>query len=379
MDVRQAVSLSPDSATLEALADIKPNLVFVFSSVGAIRDGVFVDVLTKTFPGAALLGCSTAGEIAGERVRDGSTVVTAVRWDKVRQRVATAKVVDMPGSAGAGREIGAKLAGDGLRAVLVLGPGLGINGSALIEGIVEKIGPNIPVSGGLAGDGGAFVETLTLSPEGVSANGVVALGLYGPDVKIGHGCFGGWLPFGPARKVTRSDGNVLYELDGQPALTLYKEYLGEYAKDLPASGLLFPFEMIREDHSTLGLIRTILAVDEQTGSLVLAGDIDPDGYLRLMHANTEGLVDGAEAAARQVGETLGGKADSGLGLLVSCVGRKLVMGDAVEDEVEAVASTLGRNVTLTGFYSYGEIAPFSSNVDCKLHNQTMTVTFLGEN
>ena len=379
MDVRQAVSLSPDSATLEALADIKPNLVFVFSSVGVMRDGVFVDVLTKTFPGAALLGCSTAGEIAGERVRDGSTVVTAVRWDKVRQRVATAKVVDMSGSADAGREIGTKLAGDGLRAVLVLGPGLGINGSALIEGIVEKIGPNIPVSGGLAGDGGAFVETLTLSPEGVSASGVVALGLYGPDVKIGHGCFGGWLPFGPARKVTRSDGNVLYELDGQPALTLYKEYLGEYAKDLPASGLLFPFEMMREDHSTLGLIRTILAVDEQTGSLVLAGDIDPDGYLRLMHANTEGLVDGAEAAARQVGETLGGKADSGLGLLVSCVGRKLVMGDAVEDEVEAVASTLGRNVTLTGFYSYGEIAPFSSNVDCKLHNQTMTVTFLGEN
>lgn len=376
MEIRQTVVTNAEP--LAALAEIAPNLVLVFGSVAAMRHPDFHANLRATFPSAELVGCSTAGEIAGQRVRDGSVVLTAIRWDKTRQRIAQARVGDMAHSADAGRDIGRALKGDDLRAVLVFGKGLGINGSALIEGIVDEVGGEVPISGGLAGDGGAFSETLTLSSDGVDANGVVAIGLYGDDVAIGHGSYGGWQPFGPVRKVTRSEGNVLFELDGQPALALYKEYLGEYAKDLPASGLLFPFEMLREDHSTVGLIRTILGIDEATGSLVLAGDIDANGYLRLMHANNDGLVDGAETAAKRAGAVAGTVPGQSLGILVSCVGRKLVMGDAVEDEVEAVATVLGKSATIAGFYSYGEIAPFSSNVDCKLHNQTMTVTFIAE-
>ncbi|CAA7617791.1 conserved hypothetical protein [Magnetospirillum sp. LM-5] len=376
MEIRQTVVTGGEP--LAALSEISPNLVLVFGSVAAMRVPEFHAQLRAAFPAAELIGCSTAGEIAGQRVRDGSVVLTAIRWDKTRQRVAKARVTDMAHSDDAGRDIGRVLKGDGLRAVLVFGKGLGINGSALIEGIIAEVGGEVPISGGLAGDGGAFTETLTLSTDGIDCDGVVAVGLYGDAVEIGHGSYGGWQPFGPVRKVTRSEGNVLFELDGQSALALYKEYLGEYAKDLPASGLLFPFEMLREDHSTVGLIRTILGVDEASGSLVLAGDIDANGYLRLMHANNDGLVDGAETAAKRAGAGPGAIPGQTLGILVSCVGRKLVMGDAVEDEVEAVATVLGKSATIAGFYSYGEIAPFSSNIDCKLHNQTMTVTFIAE-
>jgi hypothetical protein len=378
MDIRQLVTTALTAESLAPLAEISPDLVLVFGSVGAMRDPAYAEILKTAFPGAILAGCSTAGEIAGIRVRDGSSVITAVHWEKASQRVAQAKVHEMGQSTDAGKTLGRALAAPDLKAVLVFGKGLGINGSALIDGIITEIGTGIPVSGGLAGDGGAFQETLTLGPDGIDPDGIVAIGFYGDDIRIGHGSFGGWQPFGPARRVTRCEGNILYELDGQPALGLYKQYLGEYAKDLPSSGLLFPFEMLREDHSTVGLIRTILGVDEASGSLVLAGDIDANGFLRLMHANTEGLVDGAEAAARRASDALNGNPGQGLAILVSCVGRKLVMGDAVEDEVEAVANVLGRTATLTGFYSYGEIGPFFSEIDCNLHNQTMTVTFLGE-
>jgi hypothetical protein len=192
-----------------------------------------------------------------------------------------------------------------------------------------------------------------------------------------HGSFGGWSPFGPARKVTRSENNVLFELDGESALEVYKRYLGEHANGLPASGLLFPFAMLGSDHSEVGLIRTILGVDEAAGSLTLAGDIDPDGYLRLMHASTDALVDGAEAAA-EAAKAMQANAGEGLALLVSCVGRKLVMGGRVDEEVEAVGEVFGQGATLAGFYSYGEISPFSPAVECKLHNQTMTITYISE-
>ncbi len=208
---------------------------------------------------------------------------------------------------------------------------------------------------------------------------IVAIGFSGAQLRVGNGSFHGWKPFGPVRKVTRSAGNVLYELDGQPALDIYKRYLGEHARDLPASGLLFPFEMLGEDRGALGLIRTILGVDESSGSLVLAGNIVEQGYLRLMHASTDSLVDGAMAAAEAAHEAdPDAEAGESLVLLVSCVGRKLVMGARVDEEVEAVQAVFGPRACIAGFYSNGEISPMRDLLTCHLHNQTMTVTHIAE-
>lgn len=377
MDVRQIQLSALQAPRLDDLRALQPDLVLIFAALGHLQSPGTFDVLHQAFPAALVAGCSTAGEITNQGMSDNTVVITAVKFDHAGVKAATGRVTAMDQSGVVGAQLGAELADPDLRAVLVFGKGVGINGSALISGLVDKVGANVPVSGGLAGDGGAFTGTLTVTPDGLDADGVIAIGLYGEDLRVSHGSFGGWQPFGPPRKVTKSEGNILYRLDDQPALDLYKEYLGEYAKDLPASGLLFPFEMLDADHRSIGLIRTILGVDEQAGSLILAGDIDGEGYLRLMHANNEGLIDGAETAARLARDGLG-SANGGLGILVSCVGRKLVMGDAVDEEVEAVSHVLGRQLPLTGFYSYGEIAPFSSTTECKLHNQTMTVTFIAE-
>jgi hypothetical protein len=283
----------------------------------------------------------------------------------------------MEDSQAAGRRLAQGLPPEGLRAILIFGQGVHINGSAVIAGMAEVVGSEMPITGGLAGDAGAFVQTWVLDRAGVSSSRLVCIGLYGDSLRLAHGTFGGWSPFGPARKVTRSLNNVLYELDGESALSVYKRYLGEHAAGLPASGLLFPFSMLGQDHSELGLIRTILGIDEGDGSLTLAGDIDPQGYLKLMHASTDALVGGAEAAAEMACAKQTCGTDS-LSLLVSCVGRKLVMGGRVDEEVEAVAATLGKGTTLAGFYSYGEISPSGRVGECKLHNQTMTITCIAE-
>jgi hypothetical protein len=189
---------------------------------------------------------------------------------------------------------------------------------------------------------------------------------------------GGWEPFGPIRRVTKSSGNVLYTLDGEPALALYKKYLGDQAKGLPASGLLFPFAILKENGDQTGLIRTILAVDEKEGSLTFAGDIPENSIVRLMSAKTANLVNGASGAAQWALSSMGDKSSrDAFAILVSCVGRKLVMADDIDEEVDAVQSVMEEGA-ITGFYSYGEICPFNTVLDCKLHNQTMTVSYFAE-
>lgn len=379
MHVKQCLVRSTDALAgpLAELAGSRPDLLLVFGAVKHFAEGGLAASLQAAFPETALLGCSTAGEITADGVDDGTCTLTAVRFEQTTLTRGSTRLQGMDDSFAAGERLGRQIAAVNLKSVLIFGPGVQINGSALVNGMSSIIGTEIPITGGLAGDGGAFSKTFTLGSEGITDNAVVAVGLCGDRLRFGHGSFGGWEAFGPARKVTRCSGNILYELDGEPALAVYKRYLGDHARDLPASGLLFPFAMLGEDHNALGLIRTILAVDEATGSLTLAGEITADGYLKLMHASTDKLVNGAEAAAEAAVAMQDIPGDT-LAILVSCVGRKLVMGNRVDEEVEAVGDVFGSKAVLTGFYSYGEISPFTPGASCKLHNQTMTVTLLGE-
>jgi len=370
---------SDSAGQLALLQAPRPNLVLAFGSAPLLRS--VAAPLATAFPAAHRMGCSTAGEISAAGVGDNSCVVTAVRLDSSTLVQATTRLADTDDSFAAGQRLARRLPERGLRAVIVLGQGVRINGCALLRGMNAILGSRVPVTGGLAGDGSAFRETWVLNNDGLSNDAIVALGLYGDRLDFCHASYGGWSPFGPVRKVTRSVGSVLYELDGEPALAVYKRYLGEHAEGLPASGLLFPFAMLGDDHREIGLIRTILGVDEVSGGLTL-GEIEQGGYVKLMHANTDALVDGAETAAADALKMLratGREHVSGLALLISCVGRKLVMGGRVDEEVEAVGAVFARHAaTLAGFYSYGEISPFRPSGDCRLHNQTMTISYFSE-
>lgn len=377
MHVRQArwSGSRPSPADLEALSEVDPHLILVFGPVEVLEDGAALRDLQACSPGAHLLGCSTAGTICQEGVFDLDTVATAVRFREARLRTAWEPLSGMADSREAGLRLGHQLAAPDLSAVLLLGQGVAINGSALIAGLREAVGPGVSLSGALAGDGGRFQRTLTALGPLTSDHHLAALGFYGTGVRATSASAGGWEPFGPIRHITRSQGNLLSELDGEPALDVYKRYLGEWASGLPASGLLFPLALMDPEQETTGLVRTILGVDEAAGHLILAGDVPEGGCVRLMHASTTALVEGARTAATLAAPE-GPTVRDRLALLFSCVGRKLVMGGRVDQEVEAVGQALGGSSLPCGFYSYGEIGPTGALQDCRLHNQTMTITLL---
>ena len=375
MRVKQAVLRQPtDWAGLsDVLGELRPHLILAFGPrhwLSAVSAS-----LSAELPDVPRLGCTSAGEISDQGVTDETCVLTAVQFERARVLAASAALAHTSDSFTAGQSLGRQLPRAGLRLVWLLGQGIHINGSALIAGLVDVLGDQVLITGGLAGDGLAFKASFVLDNAGVHPDRVSCVGLYGDSLQVTHGSYGGWQPFGPLRKVTRCQDNVLFELDGEPALDIYKRYLGTHARDLPASGMLFPMAMLGQDQADVGLIRTISGVDEAQGGLILAGDIDPNAYLRLMHAQTDALVNGAEAAAQAAKPT---STETGLALLVSCVGRRLVMGDRVDEEVDAVDDVFRHKAMLAGFYSYGEIGPLPGALDCKLHNQTMTITCLSE-
>jgi hypothetical protein len=349
-------------------------LVLAFGHRSIFEQSSFVEDLAAQWPAAIRVGCSTAGQIRGTEVLDEGAVATAVRFDHTEVRVAVSPVT-AEHSAAAGALLAQELAGPGLAHVLILSEGLDINGEALVRGLGETLPSNVSVTGGLSADGEHFKETRVLCDRAVQKNTVAAIGLYGSRLHVGCGSLGGWDPFGPERQITRSKGNVLYELDGQSALALYKRYLGEHAADLPASGLLFPLSL-RTREVSAPVVRTILSVDEADHSLTFAGDVPAGGYVRLMKANFDRLIDGAVGAGRVSAEALGSPVS--LALLISCVGRRMVLRQRVEEEVEGVRDIVGPHATIAGFYSYGEISPFTQKARCELHNQTMTVTTLSE-
>jgi hypothetical protein len=354
----------------------RAHLVLVFSERSVLECDALGPAVRDAYPDAALAGCSGAGEIAGTSLVDGAAVCTAVEFDTTRVRVVESATRPPRPSEAIGAELAERLPHGGLRHVLVLSEGISVNGSGLVRGLVGGLPEEVSVTGGLAADGDRFQRTMVCSTSGAGAHRVVAVGFYGEALRIGYGSVGGWDRFGPYREITKASANILYELDGEPALALYKRYLGEEAQRLPASALLFPLSVWSAEREETKLVRTVLSIDEAEGSMTFAGDMPVGSLAQLMKANFDRLLDGAEAAAR-IGMS---RVQSGceLAILISCVGRRLVLRQRTEEELESVSQIVGPRATISGFYSYGEIAPNAPDESCELHNQTMTVTTFSE-
>lgn len=358
--------------------DSAHTLVLVFGASGLLDRAEPVHALLRAYPQSHVMGCSTAGEIFGTRLQDDSLSVAVVQFEHTRVASASTHVQSAKDSYQAGEYIAHSLNAPDLVAVFVLSNGTRINGSELVRALNDQLQGRVVVTGGLAGDGDRFERTWVITDGDLAEDSVAAVGLYGTRLRVGHGSKGGWDVFGPQRLVTRSEDNVLYELDGRPALDLYKEYLGDLVSGLPSSALLFPLALSEDREAQKTIVRTILGVDEANHSLTFAGDIPVGYYAQLMKANYDRLIDGASEAALMANE-VDERTQAGpiLSVAISCVGRRLVLSERTEEELEAALEVLPGGVQQIGFYSYGEISPYASGT-CDLHNQTMTLTTLRE-
>lgn len=365
------------NTSLDTALDSPQTLLLFFCSPDTSIVTSELESIRLLFPQSVMLGCSSAGEIFDDDVYDKSISLSILQFEDTKLKLTTEQITESNNSQSAGQHIARSLNDENLRSILVLSDGLAVNGTKLIAGLSSELPSDVVITGGLAADGDRFKKTWTWCNTGVKSDQVCAVGFYGNSIRIGHASRGGWDVLGPEREVTCSTDNVLYELDGQPALKLYKKYLGDRAQGLPATGLLFPLAIKNEENIADDTVRTILAVDETSNSITFAGDIPQGSYVRLMRANFDRLIDGAADAAEAI------KMDEYqrgplLSISISCVGRRLVLGPRTEEEIDAVLHGLPDGSRQIGFYSYGEISPLA-NGRCDLHNQTMTLTLIWEN
>ncbi len=355
----------------------QPQLVLVFGGSALVQQAKVYDEVKAMYPQSHILMMSTAGEILDTGVSDGTLSLTAIYFEKTTLQFATGDVSDGPDSKTVGEKLAKSFAPEHLAHVMVFSDGLKVNGTGLVAGMTGILPKNVALTGGLVGDGADFKHTY-VGLDTVPAEGkLVAIGFYGDSLEVSFGSMGGWDPFGPERTITKSKDNVLFELDGKPALSIYKEYLGDKAKDLPGSGLLFPLSLtLPGKEGPEQVVRTILGVSEADQSMTFAGDMPEGVKAQLMKANFERLIGGASNAATLVKEH---KANAELAILISCIGRKLVLKERIEEETEAIREVFGPATALAGFYSYGEISPVTPTKNqCELHNQTMTITTFAE-
>ncbi|SDX08278.1 Uncharacterized conserved protein, contains FIST_N domain [Lutibacter oricola] len=347
------------------------NLVLCFGSKEILQDESIYSNIKEKFPSAEIAICSTSGEIYQDSVNDDSLVAVALEFEKTTIKAASVNIKDYDNSYKAGVGLLKKLPKKNLTYAMVLSEGSLVNGSELVKGMSTEINKNNLITGGLAGDGANFESTLLGLNKQPKEGEVIVVGFYGNNLHVTHGMQGGWDIFGLEKRVSKSSNNVLYELEGQNALELYKKYLGPESENLPGSALLFPLSVVIPG-ATKPIVRTILSVNEKEKSMTFAGDIPEGSTVRFMKANLNKITNAAsEAAFETIKEN---KVKPDFALLISCIGRKLVLGEQTEAEIKAVSKAFNNETILAGFYSYGEISPFNEGGDCQLHNQTMTIT-----
>ena len=371
-------TMLPEGSATDAFPHV-PDVIMIFGPTDTVIRSALAEDLAARYPDAILTGCSSGTMVDRHRLDDDATVVLGMGFERTTTRLSVQPLTALADSHRAGMALGADLADETLAGIFVLSNGLDVNGSALVDGIRQAVGAHVMLSGGLAGDGARFSDTRVLTKDGWRPDSVAAIGFYGDAIRFAYGSAGGWQPFGPVREISRADGCVLHTLDDQPALELYDRYLGDEATALPASGLIYPLKIWDPAHPEDRMVRTLLGIDRDCGSLTFAGDMPQGWRARLMRGVFDDLVDGADVAVRHaVDHAAGWGVDPALCLMVSCVGRRLLMGQRTEDELDVVAASLSPQTTLAGFYSYGEIAPQNASAIPCLHNQTMTITLMGE-
>ncbi len=376
MKIVQGIKKGKSAFELNSTEKLKEPLVMVFGNRYMLEDASIYKQVSALFPDGHIVFGSTSGEIINEEVQERTIVLTAIAFEKSSFIVRTKNVKDFENNDfDLGQALMKEFPKDDLKYFFLVSEGSTVNGSALIKGFENGKSKNIGLSGGLCGDDDRFEKTLASYNQNPKEGEVVAIAFYGNTLEITSANFGGWTSFGPERIITKSDNNILYELDGKPALDLYKRYLGDKAKELPKSALLYPLSVVTKENEE-AIVRTILNIDENNNAMILAGDVPEGSRVQLMMSTVDDIANGARTAAELAMKNRRNTPE--LAILVSCVGRKLVMDQRTEEEVEEVISVIGDDSVISGFYSYGEMAPFEGQDSCKLHNQTMTLTLFSE-
>lgn len=372
----------------EKLNGDKPSFVIAFASVSFDQEELVRGIREAT-EHAPLIGCSDAGEITNDGPHEKSVAVMAIRSDTLAFTSGLGGEVRADARE-AGRTVAKEIkakAPDSLRALVMFPDVLTGNGAEIVRGVLDILGSHFPVVGGAPGDDFLFEKTYEYRDDTIATGTVAAFGISG-SFSMGIGVRHGWIPIGVPMKVTKSEGAVVHELDGRPAIAIYEDYFGQKADELKKEPLArmaitYPLGIKLPDMEEY-LIRDPITVDAN-GSITCAAEIPEGAEIRLMIGSKEKAIEAAEEAATKLMndfERVGSKPK--LMLMFNCIAREKLFGQKAKDEIEAVMAIVGRDVPLLGFYTYGEQAPvggeFHDPAKCnpRFFNETVVMFAIGE-
>ena len=324
-----------------------------------------------------IIGCTTDGEISSDGFRTDSAVLGGIVSDQIDFHLASVKDLGQDCER-AGITLAAKLP-ENVNYIQLFSDGLTGNGCAILRGLESVLDKTIPVCGGTAGDAGRFRRTWQFAGNRVFSNGAVAIGFSG-NFQVGTGASSGWSPIGLAKKVTRSVDNILYELNGEPALNVYERALGKHASKLPAVGVEYPLGLVTErgaeGEKDYLLLRATMSVNRKEGAISLAGEIPEGSTVHICCGDSASLLEAAKKAGRLALADLEGRRPVMI-FIYSCMARRLILGRQVEEEINCIREAVGPDLPVLGFYTYGEYGRIKKGGPNRLQNETVTVSVIG--
>lgn len=352
-----------------------PNTLITVFSTSEFKDveAGYVELCEK-FPQAIITGCSTAGEIYENEVHEGSLSVAISKFEKTKLVPQYVQIDTLTESFDRGCKLAKKFDKKGLKSLFVLSDGLSVNGSRLVEGFNHVFNSNVIITGGMASDDSKFEKAWVVVNKERKSHHVSSVGFYGENLEVDYTAEGGWKPLGVERLITscNHETSTIYTVDNKPILELYKHYMGEQAKNLPTSGLQFPFLIIDEEGDSK--TRAVWEANEESQSIRVSGDVKKGNKIVFLRGSPNYIIKGAQKAAQNL--TYNAQSPT-LALTISCIGRKAVLKERTVDEIEILQESFHDNVFQIGFYAYGELSPQASG-KCALHNQTMTIALIWE-
>lgn len=376
MKIYQQIIQSNEDIT-NLVIDFVPDVIFIFISLQFKETEESLHNLKNKYNNSIIIGGTTAGEIIGQTVVDGSMVLSALKFEQTSVKLYSKELPkDKAHYYLVGKEFTHQMDQEELKHIFLLSDVQTLHASSLLKGINSMLKSHVSVTGGLAGRESYIGSNFIIDQGELKTNRVIALAMYGEHLQVNYNAQGGWDSFGIESLVTKSKDNHVLEIDGEPALDFYKAMVDpNILTDVKKLGFKHPIKVRNDEHAN-PVIRALLDIDESEKSLIMAEEIPVGSYVRVMKANVDRLIIGAENAAKTISQEPNQKHE--LAILISCAGRRKVLAELVSEEIEAVVEQFPSNTKSIGFYSYGEISPFYEIPKTSLHNLTMCVTTFSE-
>lgn len=356
----------------ETLQGQTPQAGLLFAAID-FEHPMILDQILNTFPEIQLIGGTTDGEVSSKMgFQEDSLVLMLFCADTLTIRTGIGRAVSKDPLAAAQQafDLTESNPSSAIDLCITIPDGISCSGVAMINALKQILGKDTPIVGGTAADQFQFQQSYQFYQGEVLSDALPIL-VFSGGLKISHGFASGWQPISRKAVITRAEGARVFEIDQQPALDFYDHYLN----GLPITGEypLAVFEGGSEDF----YLRASNSCDRNDGSILFMGDVPEQATVQITHATCDDIIAAAKTSILQAQATYPGEQPAAA-LLFSCAARRWLLGSRVQEEYELGRQVLDPSIPVSGFYTYGEIAPLSVAGETQFHQETLVTLLLGE-